>query len=371
MKSYILATIKPGIFFSKPVYLDNGFLLLTPEMQLSEKTFEALALWGYTQIFSDGEPRNSYIPEDGPITTTLVSNDIKELNKAEEFLNDFQKYIEELFTEAALSNMLEPDTVIKKVQEVLDFIRDKRIFVLRILMDFKQGSQNYLVCHTVKSTVIALVIGLYLKLPTHQLIELGIAAVVHEIGMIKIPPQVYMSKHPLMQQEKKAIFTHPLLGSDFLKSSGFSVRVCTAVLEHHERENGSGYPQRKTGDRIGLYAKIIAIACSYDALTADRPHKEFKDGFMSMLDLLKNENKRYDERVIRALVCSLSLYPIGSYVLLSNNKTGQVIDVKPETPRYPIVQLFNEMTPDRNNVVLETARDGVFITKVISREVIA
>ncbi|MDR2194881.1 MAG: HD-GYP domain-containing protein [Treponema sp.] len=371
MKSYTLSTIKPGIFFSKPVYLDKEFLLLTPEMQVTEKMIEALNLWGYKEIFSNGELRNSFVPEDGPLTDTFLSNDAKELTKVEGFLNDFQKYVEDLFTEAALSNMLEPDTVIKKVQELLDLVREKRIFVLRVLMNLKQTTQNYLVCHTVKSSIIALVIGLYLKLPTHQLIELGIAAVVHEIGMIKIPPQVYMSRHPLMQQEKRAILAHPVLGCDFLKFSGFSVRVCTAVLEHHERENGSGYPQRKTGDRIGLYAKIIAIACSYDALTADRPHKEFKDGFMSMLDLLKNENKRYDERVIRALVCSLSLYPIGSYVLLSNNKTGQVIDVKPETPRYPIVQVFNEMTPDRQNVVLETARDGVFITKIISREAIA
>lgn len=370
MKSYSLSDIKAGVFFSKPVYLDEQFLLLTPEMQLTKKMIEGLEAWGYKEILSDGEPRASYIPEEGIITNTFVSNDAKELAQAEEFINDFIKYVEELFSKAVLNNMLETDDVIKKSQEIVDIIRDKRIFILRTMFNFKDDEKNYLVCHTVKSTIIAIVIGLYLKIPTHQLIELGTASIVHEIGMLKIPPQIYLTKHTLTSKEKKAILTHPILGGEFLKSSGFSVRVCTAVLEHHERENGSGYPQRKSGDRIGMFAKILAIACSYDALTADRPHKDFKDGFMGMLDLLKNENKRYDDRVVRALVCSLSLYPIGSYVLLSNNKKAQVIDAKPDSPRYPIVQVFNEMTLDRKNLVLETAKDGIFITKIISREAV-
>jgi len=86
-----------------------------------------------------------------------------------------------------------------------------------------------------------------------------------------------------------------------------------------------------------------------------------------MLELLKNEGKQYDETVVRALVLSLSIYPIGLYVLLSNGKKGQVIDVNPETPRFPIVQIFGETTPDGKIKTMQTAQDGITITRPLNR----
>jgi HD-GYP domain-containing protein (c-di-GMP phosphodiesterase class II) len=144
--------------------------------------------------------------------------------------------------------------------------------------------------------------------------------------------------------------------------------ISVAALEHHERENGSGYPRHLNGDKISLYAKIIAVACSYEALSSKRPHKEAKDGYTGMLELLKNEGKQYDDTVVRALVFSLSIYPIGLYVLLSNNKKGQVVDVNPENPQFPIVQIFGELTPDGKNKTAQTAHDGISIIRPLTRE---
>jgi HD-GYP domain-containing protein (c-di-GMP phosphodiesterase class II) len=144
--------------------------------------------------------------------------------------------------------------------------------------------------------------------------------------------------------------------------------VTIAALEHHERENGGGYPRKLTGDKISLYAKIIAVACSYEAQTNTRPHRAAKDGFSGMVDLLKNEGKQYDDTVIRALVFSLSIYPIGLYVLLSNGKKGQVVDVNPENPRYPIVQLLGVLTPDGKTKTLETSQNGVHIVRPLVRD---
>jgi len=87
-----------------------------------------------------------------------------------------------------------------------------------------------------------------------------------------------------------------------------------------------------------------------------------------MLELLKNEGKKYDETVVRALVFSLSIYPIGLYVLLSNGKKGQVVDVNPENPRFPVVQVFGELTPDGKNKIVETSQDGIHIVRPLTRE---
>jgi HD-GYP domain-containing protein (c-di-GMP phosphodiesterase class II) len=164
------------------------------------------------------------------------------------------------------------------------------------------------------------------------------------------------------------IYAHPIMGYNTLKSCGFPLAVSIPALEHHERENGSGYPRRLTADKISLYSKIIAVACSYDAISSYRPHREARDGYTGMLELLKNEGKQYDDTIIRALVYSLSIYPIGLYVMLSNGKKGQVVDVNPEKPRFPIVQIFGEFNPDGKNKTIETSPEEVQISRPLTRE---
>jgi len=192
--------------------------------------------------------------------------------------------------------------------------------------------------------------------------------VLHEVGMLKLPVQAYVSTRPLNEQERKAILRHPLFGFSMLKSLDIPLAISLAALEHHERENGSGYPQHLSGEKISLYSKIIAVACSYEALSSKRPHKEAKDGYTGMLELLKNEGKQYDDTIVRALVFSLSIYPIGLYVLLSSGKKGQVVDVNPENPRFPIVQIFGEFNTDGKNKTAQTSQDGLTIVRPLTRE---
>ncbi|MFA6507776.1 MAG: HD-GYP domain-containing protein, partial [Treponemataceae bacterium] len=281
---------------------------------------------------------------------------------AADFYRRFQEYVENLFTRFVTKNEIGLKEVSERIKELCDVIKDDRRFLLRI-QDPGDAEKNYLASHSVKSTIIAVVMGSYLKLPAHRLIELGTAALLHEIGMVKLPPQLYMTNKPLAPQERKAILTHPILGYNILRNLSFPLSVCLAALEHHERENGAGYPRAMTGEKISLYAKIISVACSYEALTSSRPYKNAKDGYASMIDLLKNVGKQYDDTVVRALVFSLSIYPIGLYVLLSNGRKGQVVDVSPENPRFPIVQVFGEKTPDGKDRILETSQNGFYIVR--------
>jgi HD-GYP domain-containing protein (c-di-GMP phosphodiesterase class II) len=263
---------------------------------------------------------------------------------------------------------LDHKDVTDRVKDMVEYIKEDRRFLMRVLKKTDPApNKNYLATHSVRSTIIAIIIGTYLKLPNHRLLELGVAAIVHEVGMLKLPSSMYMNDRPLTENEKKAIVTHPVLGYSMLKSLDFPLPICLAALEHHERENATGYPRRLTGDKISLYSKIISVACSYEALSSKRPHKEEKDGYTGMLELLKNEGKQYDETVVKALVLSLSIYPIGLYVLLSNNKKGQVVDVNPENPRFPIVQIFGETTPDGRVLTMQTAPDSLTIVRPLQR----
>jgi HD-GYP domain-containing protein (c-di-GMP phosphodiesterase class II) len=177
-----------------------------------------------------------------------------------------------------------------------------------------------------------------------------------------------MAGRALSPQEKKSITTHPILGYNLLKDRQVPLAVCLAALEHHERMNGSGYPRALTGDKISLYSKIIMVACSFDAVTANRPYKEAKDGYSGMVDILKNEGKQYDDLVIRALVYSLSIYPIGTQVMLTSGKIAVVVDVNPDNPRYPIVQLLGARSPDGKELVVRTSETSVRVLRPLTRE---
>jgi len=372
MNNYLVKDIKPNSFFTKTLFLDNGFVLTAPEMPFSEELAVILERWSFKSVNSEGEQNNEYTshaPGGKPSESSNISQqgDSDKLEKAEEFYSNFMYFVENLFIRITISNELDYKNVTEKIRGMVEYIKEERRFLMRILKDNEPAPEkNYLATHSVRSTILSIIIGTYIKLPNHRLIELGVAALLHETGMLKLPSNIYLSQRQLSPQEQKAIITHPVLGYSLLKSFDFPLSVCLAALEHHERENASGYPRRLTSEKIGLYSKIIAVACSYEALSSKRPHKEAKDGYTGMLELLKNEGKRYDDTIVRALVLSLSIYPIGLYVLLSNGKKGQVVDVNPENPRFPIVQVFGELTPDGKIKTMQTAPSILSIVRPLN-----
>jgi len=376
MKDYLVNDIQQGSFFSKIVYLDQAFVITAPEMPFTEEIITILQKWSFNKVCSEGDVRedshettggDEASDEKGAMGLSQQS-DADKLQKAEEFYSSFLLFVENMFVRATVSDELDYKTVSDKIKDMVEYIKEDRRFLMRILKNIEPApDKNYLATHSVRSTILAIIIGTYLKLPTHRLIELGVAALVHETGMLKLPAQIYLNQRALSTQEQKAILTHPVLGYTMLKSFDFPLAICLAALEHHERENASGYPRRLTGEKISLYSKIIAVACSYEALSSKRPHKEAKDGYTGMLELLKNEGKRYDDTIVKALVLSLSIYPIGLYVLLSNDKKGQVVDVNPENPRFPIVQIFGEFTPDGKVKTMQTAPNEITIVRPLNR----
>ncbi|PKL23656.1 MAG: HD-GYP domain-containing protein [Spirochaetae bacterium HGW-Spirochaetae-3] len=369
--------LAPDTYFSAPVFLDDTYILLTPETPLTSSLINRLAEWEIRELFTDGIPLNEDAEEaaaeseeadaEGRPVTSQTAGDKENLDKVSLFYEQFLKYVETVYTRYVTKGEISLKELSDKIKTLCDVILENKRYVLRILGG-ASATANYLVNHSTRSTVLAIVLGGHLKLPPHRLIELGVAAVLHEIGMVRLPPQLYMADRRLSDQERKSITAHPILGYNILKDKQFPLSICLAALEHHERMNGSGYPRSLTGDKISLYARIIAVACSYDAVTGSRPYKEAREGYAGMVDILKNEGKQYDDVVIKSLVYSLSVFPVGSFVLLTNAKLGQVIDVNPDNPRYPVVLVLGSKTPDGKETIVQTSETGVRILKPVRRE---
>jgi HD-GYP domain-containing protein (c-di-GMP phosphodiesterase class II) len=382
--------LQEGVFFSKDVFLDKKFILLTPATAVSLEFIRELKEWEFLKIYSEGEQTETSVISsaqsededkdrqqsgsdaesggDASRDSSQTDTDDSIYAQVERTYLGFQNFIAEVYTQYVTKKELQLQAISDKVKELCEFIKEYRKYVLRIQPSQENRDKNYLVVHSMRSTVFAIVIGQQLKFPIHKLIELGVSTILHEIGMVRLPPQVYMGKKELTPIEKNAILTHPVISYNILREFSFPLNICLGVLEHHERENGEGYPRKLAKDKISIYAKIIAVACSYEAMTANRPFKEARDAFTGIIDLMKNPGKQYDDMVIRALLFSLSLYPIGIYVLLSNDKKAQVIDVNPDNPKYPIVQIVGETKPDGTPKIVETSEYGLSVKRPLSRE---
>jgi len=344
MKKLPVDSLAAGHYFTSPVFLDEQYILLSPEAQMTAELIERLRRWSYEAVLCDGQMVEKPIASggDGGESISLsVDQDVKEstlFKEAQEFYSELLSFVEKTFTNFVTRNELSERQIGDMIKRTIDMVRSHRRHILR-LSEMKVKDKNYIVAHSSKTTIVSLAVGMTLRQPPHKLIELGTAALLHEIGMIRLPPQLYMSQQKLSAKERQAISAHTVLGFKILRQASFSMSVCLAVLECRENIDGTGYPRQLTGEKISLYAKVIMVAGSFAAMTSARPYREPLDGHSAIVEMLQQRGKMYDETVLKALVGNLSIYPIGTHVGLANGTRGTVVDTNAQNPRAPLVRV--------------------------------
>jgi HD-GYP domain-containing protein (c-di-GMP phosphodiesterase class II) len=346
MNGIAVSTLQLNGYFDQPVFLSGGYILLTPDSPVTDDLVKRLRKWKYTEVLTEGRPKGVPLYLSGTdqanIPSQTLDEDISErehFTAARKFYSEVRIFTGGLFSQFSSDGTLNVANVTEWVKKIIQAVRERRDHLLRAI-EMDGGSDDYLVSHSVNSTILSIIIGDYLKAPPHRLIELGNACLLHEIGMLKLPPELRRTAKKLSEEEKKVIVTHTVVGYRVLK--GFSVpeNVALAAIEHHERMDGSGYPRSLAGDKISEYARIIAVACSYDAIVSRRPFRtESLDGHSAIKDLLQKNRKQYDDRVLKALIYTMSVYPVGTAVLLSNQSRGIVVKTDAERPRNPVIQV--------------------------------
>lgn len=398
METITLESLKKDLTFTGDLMIDDTFLLLPSTAPVTDELIAALKEWEFATVYNDGAlslggdigvPTSS-AEDEKPAeiadtaadaskvamtvkkaleqTKQLGNGDESRMEMVQTIYDEYMNYIEKVYTFYATHKQINRDELAETVQELCIFIKENRRFILRANPSHITQGKNFLIRHSMRSTILAIVIALQLKMPLSKMIDLGVTCLIHEIGMLKLPPQLYMTEKKLTPGERSQILMHPLFGYQIVKDLEFPLSVQLGVLEHHEKENGTGYPRKLSGDKISINAKIISVACSYEAITAPRNYKDDKAGFDAMLEILKNANHFYDDIVIRALLYSVSLFPIGSYVYLSNRKCGLVIDTNQENPKYPVVQMLTEKEADGSPKVVQTSAEGIYIIRILSKQ---
>ena len=392
MQNIPLASLKEDLRFTEDLMLDNTFLLLPSNCPVSKELIVALNEWKFDKFYTEGsvsldgamEAGSDSVDDNGEKVKNKIGASVKEaledsrnsqldgsdksrMAMVQRVYDEYTNYIEGVFTHYATHKEIDQEEISETVKELCGFIKNNQRYILRINPSFENNGKNFLVIHTIRSTVLAIAIAMYMRMPFSKISEVGITCILHEIGMLRLPPQLYITNKPLTPGERIQIYKHPLFGYAIVKDLDFPMNVQLGVLEHHEKENGTGYPRKMTGDKISTIAKIISVACSYEAITSPRSYKEERSNFDAILELLRNTNHPYDDAVIKALFYTVSLYPIGSYVYLTNRKAAVVIDTNPENPKLPVVQLLTEFDSKGAPVIVETGKSDIKILRILTR----
>jgi HD-GYP domain-containing protein (c-di-GMP phosphodiesterase class II) len=369
VKTIPVSTLAPGAYFDKPVFLDDTYLLLSPDAPVTPELVHRLRKWKFDGIRSDGQSRQvpGYLAVAGAEAAKLAPQTIDEDIRTDEqretarsFCTEAIAFVAGIYETFASDGGINLGKATEWVKHAITTVRDNRDFVMRYAWA-ETDPDHWLTLHTMRATLLALLIGDFLKAPPVRLIELGNACLLHDIGMYKLPDSLRRSKADLSIDERKAINVHTALGYRLLKGFSAAENIALAALEHHERMDGTGYPRGLAGDRITEYAKIIAVACSFEAMVSPRPFRPAAfDLHGAIRELLQKNRKQYDERVLKALVFTLSVYPIGTHVLLSNAGKGIVVRTDLARPRCPVVRVLADPEGRRptKTLLLQTEEAG-------------
>ncbi len=367
MKTIKTGMLNPNKYFSEPVFIYETFPLLYPELELTDKKLSILKKWQIKSVTTDGfetenVPGKSNIKENKEVEENAQDNEITKFYKQTlEIMNNiFLQYKNKKFLNVKAVLLIAKQLKTKVLENPDAFLQIKII-----------KFEDYLIRQSVKTAILAILIGKKYKLPDHKLLDLTICALLHKIGMTRIPKEIYLSNKKLSESEKKLIMQYPIISGNILKEFGFSSEIIQGVLEHQELYNGKGYPQHLQKDIISFFGRVVCICSAYCAATSFRPFKDGKKrGHAAVLDILKNSSTMFDPNICKILILILSIYPLGSFVELENKKRGIVIKTTPNNPKYPFVKLLvdENLKPLTLNEIVNTKDEGKNITKTLSEE---
>ena len=175
-----------------------------------------------------------------------------------------------------------------------------------------------------------------------QVIEIGQAALLADVGMTMVPEAIRLKAGKLNEEEMAAIHKHPAGSFALLERiQGVSDMVLSAAYQHHERLSGAGYPKRRTGAQISQAARIVAIADSLCAMVHKRSHREALSPHAALDKVIKMAQMGFlDQALVKSLLRYLSIYPIGTFLELSSGRMGRVVEANPEEPTRPILSVL-------------------------------
>ena len=272
---------------------------LLPDEQYREFNKEKTKLYFKVQDSVDSEESL-----DAHLMDILTNPEVSPQAKADIAYSTSLKSIQDVFQGANSKTLSALKKVSNKIVKMI--LTDNRVInnFMTITSD-----DHYTFMHSVKVGIYgtAMAINLFQdKITDHNIDELSTAFFLHDIGMTKVPGTILNKEEPLTDSEWETIRNHPLWGQERLRKANYESNEATEIiLYHHERCDGNGYPFKKSGSEIPVYAKICAIADTFESLTAGRPFRPPKSPFETLKIMQVEMAREFDPELFRAFIMLL------------------------------------------------------------------
>jgi len=243
-------------------------------------------------------------------------------------------------TDVSLNGMIDTQQAQKVVSSCIDSILrnpDAMLWMSKV-----RESNNYTAEHCLNVCVLAIAFGRQLNLDEEELFSLGMCGLLHDVGKMLVPNEVLNKKEKLTTKEWKQMQAHVHHGRKLLMSStgiGYTVDV---AYNHHERIDGSGYPNQIPGDKLSKHTKIISITDCFDAMTAERCYSKAMTPSAAVKEIYKGRGTQFDEALALKFIKLIGLYPPGTIVEMVNGYMGIVLERNQKYQQLPKVLLLKD-----------------------------
>lgn len=200
---------------------------------------------------------------------------------------------------------------------------------------------DYTFAHSVNVCILSLAVGIHMGLDKKSLHDLGVGALVHDVGKAFVPAEILLKKGKLSDPEFNEMKRHTLAGTEALAAScDITTGSMSVVRHHHEKYNGKGYPDRVKGEDIHIFARIARVADTYDAMTSDRVYQKAMTPYETLRDMYLMRKKEFDPQLVERFIKCVGVYPVGTLVELNTGEVGAVMVPNDSDPLSPIVLML-------------------------------
>jgi putative nucleotidyltransferase with HDIG domain len=291
-----------------------------------------------------------------------------ELKRAAMICSKARYAVVSMFQEVRMGNAISAETVGDLVEEISSSVlRNPGALVSLARL---KTADDYTYMHSVAVCALMVSLGRQLGLDDKTLREVGMAGLLHDLGKAVMPMDVLNKPGKLTDDEFRVIKSHPVEGHRLLVEGKTASDIVLDVCQHHhEKIDGSGYPDRLKDDEISLYAKMGAVCDVYDAITSNRPYKAGWDPAESIHKMTEWSKGHFDEKVFQAFIKSIGIYPVGSLVMLSSGRLAVVLEQSDKSLLTPRVKVFFSTKSQAyiQPEVIDLSRPGLSL-KIVGRE---
>lgn len=326
----------PGMVLGNDIFSSGGLLLLSKGTIISESSIFTLQTYYVFDVYiEDGSIPSGIKPQ-----LNSRFEKIKKSDSFREFKANYDKTISSVsdgFNDIITKNSDKIDTD-ELLAGPIKLMNGQSILEMFDMLHILRTYDDSTFVHSVNVSIISCIIARWCNYPDKKINLAMLCGLLHDIGKITIPDEIIRKPGKLTTEEFEIIKNHTKNGYDILKNKSLNENVPLAALMHHERCDGSGYPGGRVGKDINTYAKIVAIADVYDAMTSARCYRGAMCPFTVIDILVKEGLQKYDPKFIITFIEHMGETYLDNRVRLSNGEEGKIVFIDPKTPSQPMVQ---------------------------------